>query len=105
MTTEQPDSDAPAARFSWRRVLASAIGGTLVAFSLPPWGLWPLAFIGVVVFEAAQGANPTRRQAALRGFAFGLPWMAIGMPWAATSHVSPPSSVRHAPPHEMPTTT
>jgi len=81
VTTEQPDSDAPAAPFSWRRALASAIGGTLVAFSLPPWGLWPLAFVGVVVFEAAQGANPTRRQAALRGFAFGLPWMAIGMSW------------------------
>jgi apolipoprotein N-acyltransferase len=61
--------------------LAAAIGGTLVAFSLPPWGLWPLAFVGVVIFEAAQGAYPTRRQAALRGFAFALPWMAIGMIW------------------------
>ena len=27
------------------------------------------------------------------------------MPWAATSHVAPLSSVRHAPPHEMPTST
>jgi apolipoprotein N-acyltransferase len=81
VTTEPPEVDAPAARTSWRRPLAAALGGTLVAFSLPPWGFWPLAFVGVVVFEAAQGANPTRRQAALRGFAFGLPWMAIGMCW------------------------
>ena len=67
MTTEQPESDAPGARSSWKRLLAAALGGTLVAFSLPPWGLWPLAFVGVVIFEVAQGANPTRRQAALRG--------------------------------------
>lgn len=81
MTIEQPESDASKASFSWRRVLAAALGGTLVAFSLPPWGFWPLAFLGVVIFESAQGANPTRGQAAARGFAFGLPWMAIGMCW------------------------
>jgi apolipoprotein N-acyltransferase len=81
VTTEQFDVDAPAAPFSWRRLLAAALGGTFVAFSLPPWGFWPLAFVGVVIFEAAQGAHPSRREAALRGFAFGLPWMAIGMSW------------------------
>ncbi len=81
MTNDQPESDAPPARFSWKRLLAAAVGGALVAFSLPPWGFWPLAFVGIVIFEAAQGANPTRRQAAVRGFAFGLPWMAIGMCW------------------------
>jgi apolipoprotein N-acyltransferase len=57
------------------------MGGALVAFSLPPWGFWPLAFVGVILFELSQGAAPTRRQAALRGFLFGLPWMAIGMCW------------------------
>lgn len=81
VTAEQPEVDAPATPLGWRRVLAAALGGTLVAFSLPPWGFWPLAFVGVVIFEVAQGAHPTRRQAALRGFAFGLPWMAIGMSW------------------------
>jgi apolipoprotein N-acyltransferase len=81
MTIDQPESDAPAVRFGWKRLLAASAGGALVAFSLPPWGFWPLAFVGVVIFEAAQGANPTRGQAALRGFAFGLPWMAIGMCW------------------------
>ena len=61
--------------------MTAALGGALVAFSLPPWGFWPLAFVGVVLFELALGANPTRRQAAARGFLFGLPWMAIGMCW------------------------
>jgi apolipoprotein N-acyltransferase len=82
VTTDRDDStDAPAPARSPRRGLAALLGGALVAFSLPPWGFWPLAFVGVIVFEAAQGAHPTRRQAATRGFLFGLPWMAIGMCW------------------------
>jgi apolipoprotein N-acyltransferase len=81
LTTDLPESDAPGRWGGWRRPLAAALGGTLVAFSLPPWGFWPLAFVGVVIFEAAQGAYPTRRQAGLRGFAFALPWMALGMCW------------------------
>ena len=32
------------------RYFASLGAGALVAFSLPPWGWWPLAFIGVAVF-------------------------------------------------------
>ena len=58
MTTEPPESERAQARFSWKRLLGAALGGTLVAFSLPPWGLWPLAFVGVVIFERRQGANP-----------------------------------------------
>ena len=78
----EPDVvDAPPARRDFRRPLAAFIGGALVAFSLPPWGWWPLAFVGVTVFDTAQGAHPTRKQAALRGFLFALPWMAIGMCW------------------------
>ncbi|HZB39619.1 MAG TPA: apolipoprotein N-acyltransferase, partial [Ilumatobacter sp.] len=79
--TDASGPDAPPGRGGWYRLLAAALGGTLVALSLPPWGFWPLAFVGVVIFEVAQGAYPTRRQAAWRGFAFGLPWMAIGMCW------------------------
>jgi apolipoprotein N-acyltransferase len=73
--------DAPEGRRHFQRPLLAFLGGVLVAFSLPPWGWWPLAFVGVTVFDAAQGASPTRRQAALRGFLFALPWMAIGMCW------------------------
>jgi apolipoprotein N-acyltransferase len=56
-------------------------GGFLVALSLPPWGFWPLAFVGVAVFEIALGPAPTRAARWWRGFLFGLAWMSVGMGW------------------------
>jgi apolipoprotein N-acyltransferase len=70
-----------AARLLAGRGAVSLLAGVLVALSLPPWGFWPLAFVGVIVFELALGAEPTRRQAALSGFLFAFAWMAIGMSW------------------------
>lgn len=61
---------------------ALALGaGLLVASSLPPWGVWPLAVAGVALFEVSLGEYPTRRQRLLRGTAFGLGWLAPGMGW------------------------
>jgi apolipoprotein N-acyltransferase len=59
----------------------AVIGGVLVAFSLPPWGWWPLAFVGVMLFELSLKATPSRGRRAAHGFAFALPWMLIGMGW------------------------
>jgi apolipoprotein N-acyltransferase len=70
---------SPIALFA--RPARAALGGLLVALSLPPWGWWPLAFVGVIVFETALGSAPTRRQRAGYGFAFGCAWMALGMSW------------------------
>ena len=42
----------------WRALVALA-GGLLVALALPPWGWWPLAFIGIAVFELAVGERPS----------------------------------------------
>ena len=56
-------------------------GGFLVALSLPPWGWWPLAVVGVVVFELALGPAPRRRDGFWRGFAFGGAWLAMGTGW------------------------
>ena len=56
-------------------------GGFLVALSLPPWGWWPLAVVGVVVFELALGAWPERAARFWRGFAFGFGWLAMGIGW------------------------
>ncbi|HWM21487.1 MAG TPA: apolipoprotein N-acyltransferase [Ilumatobacteraceae bacterium] len=59
----------------------SLVGGLLVAFSLPPWGFWPLAIIGVMLFETALGVRSTRRQRLLDGWLFGAAWMYVGMWW------------------------
>ena len=61
---------------------ALALGaGTLVALSMPPWGFWPLAIVGVMLFEVALGEGPSRRQRMLLGFLFGAGWMYLGMAW------------------------
>jgi apolipoprotein N-acyltransferase len=64
----------------WRALVALA-GGVLVALALPPWGWWPLAFVGVAVFELAVGDGTSRRQRGLLGFIFAFAWLAIGMAW------------------------
>jgi apolipoprotein N-acyltransferase len=63
------------------RPLGALAAGVVVALSLPPWGFWPLAFVGIAIFELALGTSPTRRQAALRSFVFAAAWTAIGMCW------------------------
>ena len=63
------------------RPALALFGGFLVAMSLPPWGFWPLAFVGVIVFDIALGSKATRRQRAGCGFAFGIAWMSMGMGW------------------------
>jgi apolipoprotein N-acyltransferase len=72
------------ARFSRAALARPALalgGGFLVALSLPPWGFWPLAFVGIMCFEAALGDAPSRRQRLVIGAAFGFAWMSMGMGW------------------------
>jgi apolipoprotein N-acyltransferase len=64
-----------------KRVGLAAAGGFLVAFSLPPWGWWPLAFAGPAVLELAVGSRPSARTRFACGMVFGLVWMAMGMAW------------------------
>jgi apolipoprotein N-acyltransferase len=74
----------PATRTGWGRyrpAALSALGGLLVAFSMPPWGFWPLAFAGVIVFASALDDRLDRRRRAWCGMAFGAVWMLIGMAW------------------------
>lgn len=56
-------------------------GGFLVALSMPPWGFWPLAFVGIICFELSLGEFPTAGQRATRGFVFAVAWMSMGMGW------------------------
>jgi apolipoprotein N-acyltransferase len=72
---------SPAPRAGAARAVLALGAGFLVALSLPPWGFWPLAVVGVSLFEVSLGERPGRRQRLLRGSLFGLGWLAPGMGW------------------------
>ncbi|MEP7201499.1 MAG: apolipoprotein N-acyltransferase [Ilumatobacteraceae bacterium] len=59
----------------------SIIAGLSVALSLPPWGIWPLAFVGIAMFEIVLGENISCGARAARGWLFGAAWMYPGMAW------------------------
>ena len=61
--------------------LRSAIAGLLVAAALPPWGWWPLAFVGIASFAHTSAKAASTRQAFLTGFFFAMGWLAPGMAW------------------------
>jgi apolipoprotein N-acyltransferase len=63
------------------RALAALGSGFLVALSLPPWGFWPLALIGVTCFMALGLTAIRARDRAGLGFMFGLGWLAMGCGW------------------------
>lgn len=59
----------------------AVLGGLLVAASLPPWGFWPLAFVGIAIYETSAQQARTGRQRAARGWLFGAAWLFPGMCW------------------------
>ncbi len=63
------------------RWLAPLGGGVLVALSLPPFGLWPLAFFGVALLAWALRDSSIGGRAAA-GFLAGVGQFAIGLAWA-----------------------
>ncbi len=63
------------------RWLAPLIGGVLVALSLPPFGLWPLAFAGVAVLTWAMRDRPIGARVAA-GFLAGAGQFGVGLAWA-----------------------
>jgi len=64
-----------------RRALTCVLAGLLVAASLPPWGFWPLAFVGIAVFETANQKATTGRQRLAGGWLFAAAWLLPGMCW------------------------
>ena len=63
------------------RLLALLGAGALVAASLPPWGWWPLAFLGVGIFAGLTKSLDSARSRFLAGFIFACAWFAPGMGW------------------------
>ena len=70
----------PTARRNAAAGAASLGAGVLVALSLPPWGWWPLAFVGFAVLDRLLADRPWRSRLA-RGWLFGLAWLLPGMAW------------------------
>lgn len=63
-----------------RLAVRPLVAGALIALSLPPWGWWPLAFVGFAwLYQAIDGAGPARR--ALSGWIAGLGLFGIGLFW------------------------
>ncbi|MGA9275974.1 apolipoprotein N-acyltransferase [Ilumatobacter sp.] len=83
MTAAAPTSPTthPSRRENVSRAALALGAGVLVAMALPPWGFWPLAFVGVVLFDVALGDDPARGRRFLLGWLFGAGWMFVGMGW------------------------
>ncbi len=65
-----------------RPVVAGLASGLLVAASMPPWGWWPAAFVGLVLFSRLESrARDTRRHPFLIATAFGLGWFVPALAW------------------------
>jgi apolipoprotein N-acyltransferase len=63
-----------------RTALLAVAGGLCLAASVPPWGWWPLAFVGVAVWDRLlAGAPPLARF--LRSWLLGAVWLAPAMLW------------------------
>ena len=68
-------------RRRWGGTLSAFAAGVLVALSTPPWGFWPLAFIGVALFEWTLRRTDGLRDRFIAGAAFGVGWMYLGLVW------------------------
>jgi apolipoprotein N-acyltransferase len=78
---EEPTADESALRRRDPWAGAAAVGaGALVAAALPPWGWWPLAFVGIAILDRLLAGRPWRSRLA-RTWLFGLAWLLPGMGW------------------------
>ncbi|HEX9259917.1 MAG TPA: apolipoprotein N-acyltransferase [Acidimicrobiales bacterium] len=77
VTTEAP---AGSRRGALAGGAASLGAGLLVAASLPPWGWWPLAFVGIALLDRLVAGMP-RATRFLRAWLFGVGWLGAGMAW------------------------
>jgi apolipoprotein N-acyltransferase len=71
----------PSGPTRYGHLITALVGGLLVACSLPPWGFWPLSFVGVAVYAAGLDSARSTRRRALAGFVFGAAWMYVALAW------------------------
>ena len=73
-------TDSSASHESRRSLVLRAIAaGGLIALSLPPWGWWPLAVVGLAWWTRLEHRAEGRRF--LVGFGAGLGWFLPGLAW------------------------
>ncbi len=61
-------------------VARCALAGICLAASVPPWGWWPLAFVGVALLDRLLAVDSARRRF-WRMWAVGVAWLAPAMLW------------------------
>lgn len=65
-----------------RKLVRPFVAGLLVAFSMPPWGWWPLTFLGIALYAPlVVRRDATRRQLIMAGSLFGIGWFAPSLVW------------------------
>jgi len=62
-----------------RRSFLPVFAGLLVAASMPPWGWWPLGFVGIAMYGSV--AVQRREHSFLSGFLFAAAWFLPSMAW------------------------
>ena len=63
-----------------KRVLRPLIAGLFIAASMPPWGWWPLSFIGVALYASVARERRTTAPF-VTAFVFGIGWFLPAMAW------------------------
>lgn len=63
-----------------RALLRAVLAGLLVAASVPPWGWWPLAFLGIAMWDRLL-SNAKPRARFVRSTVFAVAWFAPSMLW------------------------
>ena len=61
------------------RALVPILSGLLVAASMPPWGWWPLAFVGIAMYGTTAVRH--RDTSFSTGFLFAVAWFLPSMAW------------------------
>ncbi|HUS62153.1 MAG TPA: apolipoprotein N-acyltransferase [Acidimicrobiales bacterium] len=61
-------------------MLVAALGGLVATFSIPPFGFWPLGFVGIALVFAAVDGAPARWRAGA-GVAAGLALYGVSLAW------------------------
>ena len=63
-----------------RALLRAVVAGLLIAASVPPWGWWPLAFVGIAMWDRLL-SNAKPRARFIRSTVLAIAWFAPSMLW------------------------